>query len=635
MSDIRHFILATAGHVDHGKSALVKALTGTDPDRLPEEQSRGITIDLGFAHLALPSPMDSSCSLEFGIVDVPGHEDFVKNMVAGVGSIDLSLLVVAADDGWMPQTEEHLQILTYLGVSRAVVALTKIDLIHDETAAIAAIREKLIDTPFEGAPIVPTSVVSGWSLGDLKAALAGVAAGTPSPADIGKPRLPVDRVFKLQGIGTVVTGTMTGGVLRRGQSVVIQPSGKVVRIRNIQSHNRDVEAVGPGTRTALNLSDVDAMEDIHRGDVVSLDGYGRPSDVLDVLFEISPRTSRPVKNGARVHAHHGSGSVAARIVSYSGNDLAAGERAIAQLRLESPAFVFAGDRFIARDWAEHNTLGGATVLDPDASRRLFRGEARQKFLNTRSEAPGDASRFVASQLSRDGAARRSRLLVKSRFSAADLAAAVSQLAAGGALILAGEFAVDAHRWQELRRHAVEAIDSRHRAHPEQVGLPLNDLRAALRTELPVAEIFDALVGDLSKSEFARIGTAIRRAAHRPALSPQLQAAGGRIRAALAAKPLDPPSRKDLAPDPVSQQALRFLMDTGEVVELNVEIVMAAESFKRAAELVRQFLRAHGPATTSELRQELGNTRRVAIPLLERLDRDGVTLRQGDKRTLHV
>ena len=207
MEGARHFILATAGHVDHGKSALVKALTGTDPDRLPEEQLRGITIDLGFAHLELPSTAGKS-PIVLGIVDVPGHEDFVKNMVAGVGSIDLSLLVVAADDGWMPQTEEHLQILTYLGVKRAVVALTKIDLVQNEQSTVAAIREKLKDTPFADAPIVPTSVVTGRGIDDVKTALAQVLADAPAPADIGKPRLPVDRVFKLQGIGTVVTGTL-------------------------------------------------------------------------------------------------------------------------------------------------------------------------------------------------------------------------------------------------------------------------------------------------------------------------------------------------------------------------------------------------------------------------------------------
>jgi selenocysteine-specific elongation factor len=633
MPGFRHFILATAGHVDHGKSALVKALTGTDPDRLPEEQLRGITIDLGFAHLELPSSSDPSSSLLLGIVDVPGHEDFVKNMVAGVGSIDLLLLVVAADDGWMPQTEEHLQILNYLGVTRAVVALTKIDLTQDEPGAIATIREKLRGTPFADAPIVPTSVVTGRGLDDLKKALAGVLDGAPPPADIGKPWLPVDRVFKLQGIGTVVTGTLTGGMLRRGQTVVMQPSGKKARIRTIQSHGHDVESSGPGTRTALNLSDVDAVEDIRRGDVVTLAECGGPSEVLDVLVQISARANRPIKDGARVHAHHGAGNVAARIAFYGGADLAVGEGALAQMRLETPAFLFAGDRFILRDWSEHNTLGGAVVLDPDASRKLFRSEARLKFLKARAESDGNISRFVSSQLQRDGAARKSPLLLKSRFSAAAIAETVSQQAAAGALVVAGDFVVDPGTWKQLRQLAANAIDARHRAHPEQPGLPLADLRAVLKAELPVPEVFDPLIADLCRSEFVRAGTAIRRAAHMPALSAPLQAAATKIRAALSAKPFDPPSRKDLAPDPVSQQALRFLIESGEVVDINAEIVMTADSMKRATELVREFIKTRGPSTTSDLRQMLGSSRRVAMPLLERLDRDAITLRQGDKRVL--
>jgi selenocysteine-specific elongation factor len=628
----RHFILATAGHVDHGKSALIKALTGTDPDRLPEEQLRGITIDLGFAHLELPNLADPASSVVLGIVDVPGHEDFVKNMVAGVGSIDLALLVVAADDGWMPQTEEHLQILTYLGVSRAVVALTKIDLVSDEKGAIGAIREKLRETPLAGAPIVPTSVVNGRGLDELKSALAGVLADAPPPADIGKPRLPVDRVFKLQGIGTVVTGTLNGGSLSRGQTVAIQPTGKTARIRNIQSHGRDVQGSGPGSRTALNLS-LDAVEDVHRGDVVTLSDFGGPSNVLDVLVEISPRATHAIKDGARVHAHHGSGNVAARVAFRTDGELVAGERAVAQLRLEAPAFVFAGDRLIVRDWAERVTLGGAVVLDPDGNRKQFRTEARVKFLEERAQGAADVGRLVASQVAFSGAARKSQLLVKSRFSGADVSAAMARLAAAGAVVVAGDFVCDSERWRALRLRSAAAIDARHRAHPEQSGLPLTDLRATIGDELPVAELFDEVVADLCRSEFARVGAAIRRASHLPALPPQLQSAGAKIRAALAAKPLDPPSRKDLAPDPSSQQALRFLIETGEVVEVNTEIVLAAENMKQATESIRKFIRERGPATTSDLRQMLGNSRRVAIPLLEKLDRDGVTLRQGEKRVL--
>jgi selenocysteine-specific elongation factor len=651
MPDSHHFVVATAGHVDHGKSALIKALTGTDPDRLPEEKSRGITIDLGFAHLELPSPAPPPASFVLGIVDVPGHEDFVKNMVAGVGSIDLALLVVAADDGWMPQTEEHLQILTYFGVRRAVVALTKVDLTSDEPRSVAAIRDRLRDSPFADAAIVPTSVVSGRGLDELKATLARVLARTPPPQDIDKPRLPVDRVFTLPGIGTVVTGTLVGGTLRRGQAVVIQPSGKTTRIRRIHSHGQEVETSGPGTRTALNLADVAALEDVQRGDVVTLKDLGGPSEVLDVLLEISPRSLRSLKDGVRVRAHHGSGDVAARVAlgapseaaavrdpGVAGKELAVGARSLAQLRLEAPAFVFAGDRFTVRDWSEQHTLAGGIVLEPAASRKAFRTRAYQQWLSGLSKSIEDVDQFVASYVSRDGAVRRSQLLLKSNSSAAAIDSAIARLVASGALVVAGDFVCDAAKWQAILRRAAEAIDAAHRAHPEHLGLPLADLRTALEGDLPVArdifdDVFDDLIARLCDREFVRAGSVVRRAGHRPALPEPLRAAGAKVVQALAAAPFDPPSRKDLTPDALSQRALRFLIETGEVVEISAELVMSAQGVAQAADVIQKFIRGHGPATVSELRQSLGSSRRVVIPLLEYLDRTFVTLRQGDKRAL--
>jgi selenocysteine-specific elongation factor len=633
MSRVTHFIVATAGHVDHGKSALVKALTGTDPDRLPEEKLRGITIDLGFAHLELPSPCDPLSSFHLGIVDVPGHEDFVKNMVAGVGSIDVALLIVAADDGWMPQTEEHLQILAYLGVSRAVIALTKIDLARDEASTVAAIRENLRGTPFSDSPIVPTSVISGRGLGDLKSAIANILSNTAPPRDIGKPRLPVDRVFNLQGIGTVVTGTLTGGALQRGQNIAIQPSGKSARIRTIQSHNRNVEFSGPGTRTALNLPNIIPHEDIRRGDVVTLAEFGEAGSILDVLLEILPRAKRTLKQDARVRIHHGSGDVAARVAFLTTKKLGAGERVLAQLRLEESAFVFAGDRFVVRDWAEQSTLAGGIVLDEQASSAMLHSDARSGFLNRRAGAPEDVHAYLISQLQRDGAVRSSGLLRKSRFSEQEISAAISRLIAEGEIAAVGEFVADAANWNNLRRRAGEAIDEWHRAHSDKGGMALTDLHASLEPDLPIDELFEALIEDLTRRDFVRAGAVIHRASHRPALTPALQAVASKLRDELATKLYDPPSRNQLAPDPVSQQALRFIIKSGEAIEIDEEVVMAAEHFKRATELVRDFIRVRGPATVSDLRQMLGSTRRVTLPLLARLDRDGVTVRQGDKRIL--
>ncbi len=389
-----NFILATAGHVDHGKSTLVKALTGTNPDRLPEEKARGITIDLGFAHLELSAPPSSlnNCrsnagaartseqpsTFSVGIVDVPGHEDFVRNMIAGIGSIDLALLVVAADDGWMPQTEEHLQILSYLGVRRIVVALTKSDLGKIDNVA-SQIREKLRETTFANAQIIATSARTGFGLEDLKEVLASEFATVSTPRDIGKPRLFVDRAFTLHGIGTVVTGTLAGGQFQRGQNVVIQPQNLSARLRTIQSHNRDLEIAQPGTRTAINLPDVPVGSDgIKRGDVITIANVGAAADIVNVVLERSARlnrktpAARPLKNGSVVHIHLGTTRVPAKITLLDQDVVQPGQRAVAQLCLDSPILAFVGDRFVVRDSSAQNTIAGGVVLDVDGQTRLRR-----------------------------------------------------------------------------------------------------------------------------------------------------------------------------------------------------------------------------------------------------------------------
>ncbi|MEW6158509.1 MAG: selenocysteine-specific translation elongation factor [Verrucomicrobiota bacterium] len=645
---VQHFIIATAGHVDHGKSALVKALTGTDPDRLPEEKARGITIDLGFAHLDLPAPASTQPPTLFrlGIVDVPGHEDFVKNMVAGVGSIDLALFIVAADDGWMPQTEEHLQILTYLGVRRAIVALTKIDLVEsDELEVVEGIRTRLENTVFADAPIVPTSVINSRGIAELKSTLSGLLAATPPPRDIGKPRLPVDRVFVLRGIGTVVTGTLNGGTLRRGQSVVAQPGALAGKIRSLQSHNEDVDASGPGTRTAINLPDLASRSELEsagigRGDVITLSELGTPSNTLDVVLEKSGRlqdvkspAARPLKDGALVRVHHGSANFSARVILIGSEPLQPGGRVFAQLRSETPVFAFAGDHFIVRDWAEQYTLGGGVILEPDANRRSFRGEKHRQFLEKRAAAPEDCATFVATRLDRDGAARRTGLLTKSRFSTSEINDAIAQLMKEGRTRVMGDWVAETGWWTRLRQRAMDAIDQEHRQRPQHVGLALSDLRRVMEPHLPASELFDLLAADLCQFGFSQVGVAIRRDTHRPALPPQLQAAGQRLRGALSTKPFEPPSKKELAPDQVSQQALRFLLQTGEAVEVGEEVVLLNDNFSKAVEIVKKYLRDHGSATVSELRQAVGASRRIMVPLLEKLDKEGVTRRDGDKRFL--
>ncbi len=608
----QNFILATAGHVDHGKTALIKALTGTDTDRLPEEKARGITIDLGFAHLALPG-------FSIGIIDVPGHEDFVRNMIAGVGSIDLALLVVAADDGWMPQTEEHLQILTYLGVEHLVVALTKADL-GRVAERREEVRAQLAGTAFAAAAIVETSIADAVTVQNLRTTLTTEFAKIAEPPAGKNPRLFVDRVFSVRGSGTVITGTLSGGPIARGAMVRVMPQNHTARVRTIQSHNQALEVAEPRTRTALNLADLDAA-DVTRGSVVTLPESAEPSGVIDVVLERSsrlPLTARALKSGTILNIHHGSARLVARVQLRDRKELLPNEKMIARLHLRSPISAVIGDRFIVRDSSEQVTLAGGQVLDFNPGSIRLRSTPQRALLDQRMRSPNDPAVLVRTFLQRDHFAHRNEL--------------PADIPDGEASIFLDEkIAADAAWWREQKIVAAKLIDAEHAAHPENPGLEINRLRDGLR--LTDTEVFDALLGELAKSGFTQTRNFIARSAHRPALPPTLRAAGDRIRAALTARLLDPPSRKELATNSESQQALRFLAETGEVISLGDDVVISADAFARLRKLVTNHLRQQNTGTVSELRQATGTTRRIIVPLLERLDKSGLTIRDGDRRRL--
>lgn len=644
--DAKPFILATAGHVDHGKSALVKALTGIDPDRLPEERSRGITIDLGFAHVTLPvASSDGTQAIRLGIVDVPGHEDFVKNMVAGVGSVDLALLVVAADDGWMPQTEEHLQILQYLGVERGVVALTKADLVSDDKAAHDQIRSKLRGTGLAEAPIIATSIPQSRGIEELKHAIVDALKDAQPRKDLGKPRLAVDRSFMIKGAGTVVTGTLIGGSLQRSQKIVVQPAGVTARIRSMQSGNSEITQALPGMRVALNLPDLHPRDQsigsatIGRGDVVTVAGLGTPSDTLDVVLERSDRANeerigQTIINGTTVRLHFGSANVPARLCLQQGEELVPDQPALAQLRLESTAYLFADDRFILRDSAGQRTIAGGQVLEPRAQRRGFRSNARRASLERLCTARDPSSRILAMLVDRH-VLPREQLLAQSSFSEKSIEEAIATLEARGLTVAGRSTLSDAAWWRALVKRAADAIDAEHAAHPQRTGLPLAELRSAIAPDVPAnVDIFDDLLAALKKSGFTQTEATIGRTAHRPALPAHLQASADQIRAMLNRLAFDPPSRKQLTPDTRAFQALKFLIGTGEVIEIGTDLVLLSSHFHQAIEVIAGHLRKHGPSQVSELRQAINTSRRVMVPLLEKLDQQHVTLRQGDKRVLH-
>jgi selenocysteine-specific elongation factor len=596
MTAARNFILGTAGHVDHGKSALVKALTGVDPDRLPEEKARGITIDLGFANLALGG-------LNIGIVDVPGHEDFVRNAASGIAFMNAVLFVVAANEGWMPQSEEHLQILDYLDVPRGIFVITKCDL-----PAVA------FTPPRADWPVVRVSAHTGEGIGQLKQTILETLAAAPPPEDIGKPRLHVDRVFTLEGIGTITTGTLTGGSLKPGDKLAIQPDRVATRARSLHNHGRKVDALGPGARCAINLADV-PVEGVRRGDVVTLPELGGPSDTADVALRISPQAKTKLKHNEVINVSIGSGHWRARVALFDRKELLPGEQAPGQLRFETPVYCFAGDRFIIR---EATTVAGGMVLDADA-RRGGPGESRVRSLTA---ARPTATDLVRAWLAHDGVVPRTALLVKSRFSAATVEAALRE---AGAKVCAA-FAADGALWKKTLANAAAAVDQLHRDKPEKPGFPLPELQTMLGAG---EEVFSEMLRDLcSDGQFVRDGAIIRRPAHKPQATGRLNATAETLLQKLAADPFNSPRRKECDP-----QALRYLRDAKLIVEFGTDEMLPKASYDEACRQVRDFLKQRGQATMSELRELLKTNRRIAVPLLEKMDKDGVTVRAGNVRKL--
>ncbi|MFT5121539.1 MAG: selenocysteine-specific elongation factor [Kiritimatiellia bacterium] len=625
-----HYIVATAGHVDHGKSALVNALSGIDPDRLPEEKSRGMTIDLGFAHVDLDD-------LHLALIDVPGHEDFVKNMIAGIGSIDLALLIVASDDGWMPQTEEHLQILQYLGVKQLIVVLTKADLAGElADLALEEVCEQLAGTPYEDAPSIKTAALSGEGIPELKQLLKEQLMGMPQQRDIGKPRLYVDRAFSRQGLGTVVTGTLTGGSLQKDQEVVVYPERTASRIRSLQNHNEQVEVSGAGTRTALNLRDIEIAgkqrSGIKRGHVITLPELGEPSRVMGTFLFRTNREHlmakgalQPIRHGARVRVHHGSSNLPARVFLLEDKEILPGQSGVAQLRFDDPCFSFSGDHFIVRDWPEQFTLAGGIMLDPHASKKRYRDVGNRAYLEACAASAEDLALRLQAELAFHKAVSAPRLLSQSLFSKAAIDEVREQLG----LITESGMVFDPAYWQDLKRKVAERIDTHHANHPELAGL-----KTVLLQQLDIPEhLLPIVLKRLCSEGFVQVGPVIRRESHNPNLPPELERAAEQIRAALGEKPLEPPSRKDLSPDDHARKALQFLIDIGEVVDLGQDVCIMRTAVASASDRISQFIASNGPATASDLRKALETTRRVAMPLLEYLDEVGVTRRDGDVRIL--
>lgn len=641
----RNFIIGTAGHIDHGKSTLVETLTGTNPDRLPEEKERGVTIELGFAHFSLPVPGAGEETFEIGVVDVPGHADFVNNMVAGVGAIDLALFIVAADDSWMPQSEEHLQILSYLGIKNFVVALTKADLVEDLEFVTEILADDLQGTALEGAPIVPVSAPNGMGMDELQKAIAETLKEMPPPRDFGQPRLAIDRAFSPKGVGTVVTGTLTGGGLSTGDRLTAFPSGLQTHVRSIQNHRSSLENAVPGMRTALNLPDLPlsakSKKGVSRGHLLVGGAPGEATLEIDAHLFRAARpipnqkgTTRPLKSNHRVFVHHGSGRTQARVLFPEDIVLNPGGRSVAQLRFDQPIQVFVGEHLVVRELSGEATLAGGTVLDAHPARRQFRSERRQEFLKKRAASPDDLLVLLRTHLERDHFVPKEKLVQCLPFADTEIKTALKKLGKSNEAITRGEKHIAAAAfWKEIVKKSSKVVQDFHARHPDQIGMPTEVLKKNLGEATAVAGLVDALLSQLEEKNFKVADNVISHNSHSLKLPQELEAPAAEILATLDQAGLAPPLPAELQATANHQAAYRFLSRTKQIIPLDPKVTLGGAVFRETVKKVRRFIEEKGQVTASELRQHLDTSRKVIMPLLERLDRDQITRRDGDFRTL--
>ena len=632
----KNFILATAGHIDHGKSTLIEALSGINPDRLPEEQKRGMTIDLGFAHLNIKDTENQDEIFSLGLIDVPGHADFVKNMVAGAGSVDLAMFVVAADDGWMPQSEEHLQILSYLNVKRAVVALTKSDTVDDIDFSIEVIRDSLKVSAFENSPVVPVCALIGEGIDEIKKVIINELKELPPPADISKPRLCVDRVFSPKGVGTVITGTTHGGGFSKGQKVIIQPQGTETTIRSIQNHNSQLDDCKPGMRTALNIPDIEILkgkskEGIRRGDTITIADLGTPSRRVHVEVHVSERATKiqTIKHAQRVRFHHFSTTISGKILFFENKNLEKGNKQIAEIRLDRPVFTFAGDRFVLRDWSKQFTIGGGIILDSSPPKRSYRTEKQRNFLLMRASNPNEFTTHLNSLLTRDHFIKSDTPLSQSSFSKSVIEDAIEN----NDVVVSGNFIIDKNWWSEINEIAGNRIKTIHEKHPELPGIDISQLRTFMKKRVVDSKLFEFLIDQLCKSGFNKKDTILSIDSHKASLPNHLTSSGKKIRILLDENPLEPPNPKEIINSENDEAALKFLLQTNEAIQLDEKVILLSKNYNEAVDKIRSYITQNGPATAADLRKALSSTRRVIIPLLENLDKKGITFRSGDTRVL--
>jgi len=615
-------VIGTAGHVDHGKSTLVKHLTGIDPDRLDEEKKREMTIDLGFAWLTLPNQE------LVGIVDVPGHRDFIENMLAGIGGIDVAILVIAADEGIMPQTREHLAILDLLGIESGIVALTKVDLIDDPEwieLVTQDIEDFLSGTAFVDAPIIPVSAHSGTGIDSLLRSLVACLDDLPDNTNYHRPRLPIDRVFTVSGFGTVVTGTLSGGAFYVGDSVEIQPSGLAGRIRGLQSYHQTVETALPGSRVAINLSGIEKNQ-INRGNVVSLPGQVHPTILVDVAYRHLPDASRPLKHNAEVKFFCGAAETVARVRLLADELVQAGQESWLQLKLENPVSLNRTDRFILRFPSPEETIGGGVIVNSNPGRQWKRFQQQViEDLQIRLEGtPAERLEQIAIGAS---PLKRTALQEKSGYASEELDFAIQTALDENRLIqLSDNTFIATSSLQDLSRQNTEIILDFHQQNPLRLGIP----REELRSRLGLKQQFFNLFIEMQSNEFVAESGIIRQSSHEIQFSESQQRQINTLLQSMQQSPYTPPSYSNAA-NIVGHDVLHALIDLNHIIQIQQEVIFLQEIYVELIAGALDLIEHDGSVSVKSLRDKFGTSRKYAIALLEHTDAIGYTKRVGDER----
>jgi selenocysteine-specific elongation factor len=619
------YVIGTAGHVDHGKSTLVTALTDIDPDRLPEEKEREMTVDLGFAWMTLPS------GREVSVVDVPGHERFIKNMLAGVGAIDLAFLIVAADESVMPQTREHLAILDLLRIRSGLIVITKSDLVDDELVELvkAEVEDVLADTSFAGCEMIAVSAYTGAGLDELKAAIDSILDHTETRRDLGRPRLPIDRSFTVSGFGTVVTGTLIDGSMAVGQQVELCPSGVQARIRGLQTHKSRLDSTTPGVRLALNLSGV-SRDEVIRGEVLTNPGWLKPSRRFDAHLRMVKGAPHALKHNEGVTFHLFTSETNGRVRLLDADRLQPGADGWVQVLLDEPIPMVKGDFFVLR--SSEDTLGGGQVADPNPRRRhrRFAPEVLERLTTLDAGASDDVIITLADQL---GPCDLRTLSQRSNFSEAEVLERLNELIQQDEVVVLGDLesqsdaVVYSRRgWDIVRNQAQVALQTYHNQYSLRRGAPPQELRSRLKLPQPVYVRAAARLAE--EGVAVDDGGLVRAPDHHVELNASQRSDAAGYLDALAAEPWSPPTDRPVAPE-----LLAYLQNRGDVVKVNETVVFTTAAYEDMAQRIVKHLESHGTVTVADARTIFGTSRKYVLPLLEYLDQQRITRRVGDDRVL--